>query len=129
MTKGAMMRNALLMLAFGLMLVVLTAPVFGQATDANLVGAVFDATGAAVQNATVEIQNVATGVKSITKSGADGQYRFNNVPVGVYNINVTAAGFATSSLKNINLELNKTATANVTMQVGAVTTAVEVSEA
>src|SRR5215470_3885182 len=102
---------------------------FGQATDSNLVGAVLDASGAAIQNATVEIQNVATGVKSTTKSGADGQYRFNNVPIGLYNITVTASGFATSSLKGVSLELNKTATANITMQVGTVATALEVSEA
>ena len=102
---------------------------FGQATDSNLVGVVLDATGAAIQNATVEIQNAATGVNTTTKSGADGQYRFNNVPVGLYNITVTASGFATSSLKGVSLELNKTATANVTLQVGTVATALEVSEA
>ena len=69
---------------------------FGQATDSNLVGTVMDASGAAVQNATIEIQNVATGVKYTTKSGTDGQYRFNNVPVGQYNITATAPGFASS---------------------------------
>src|SRR5215831_8382590 len=100
---------------------------FAQTTDSNLVGAVLDATGAAIQNATIEVQNVATGVKTTTKSGADGQYRFNNVPVGLYNITVTASGFATSSLKGVSLELNKTATANINMQVGTVATAVEVS--
>src|SRR5215831_6355631 len=102
---------------------------FAQTTDSNLVGVVLDATDAAIQNATVEIQNVATGVKSTTKSGADGQYRFNNIPVGLYNLSVTAGGFATSNLKGLSLELNKTATANVTMQVGTVATALEVSEA
>jgi hypothetical protein len=102
---------------------------FGQATDSNLVGTVMDASGAAVQNATIEIQSVATGVKYTTKSGTEGQYRFNNVPVGQYNITVTAPGFATSSLKNISLELNKTATANVTVQVGTVAQSLEVTEA
>src|SRR5437867_10518542 len=83
---------------------------FGQATDSNLVGVVIDASGAAVQNATVEIQNVATGVKFTTKPGADGQYRFNNVPIGQYNVTANAAGFAASTLRGVSLELNKTAT-------------------
>ena len=102
---------------------------FGQATDSNLVGVVVDASGAAVPNAAIEIQNVATGVKYTTRSATDGQYRLNNVPIGQYNITATAEGFATSSLKGVSLELNKTATANVTMQVGTVATALEVSEA
>ena len=102
---------------------------FSQATDSNLVGAVVDPTGAAVQNAGIEIQNVATGVKSVTKSGNDGHYRFNNVPIGSYNVTVTATGFATASVKGVVLDLNKTATANVTLQVGTVSTALEVSEA
>src|SRR5450759_4970097 len=117
--------------AVALLLLVLSAlvPAFGQATDSNLVGAVVDPTGAAIQNASIEIQNVATGVKATTKTGADGQYRLNNVPIGSYSITVSANGFATASLKGISLDLNKTATANVTMQVGTVATALEVSEA
>jgi hypothetical protein len=102
---------------------------FGQATDSNLVGVVVDASGAAIQNANVEIQNVATGVKTTTKSGSAGEYRFNNIPVGIYNVTAMASGFATSSLKGVSLELNKTATANISMQVGTVATALEVSEA
>src|SRR5690242_545516 len=117
------------LVALALILLAAFVPAFGQATDSKLVGVVLDASGAAGQNATIEIQNVATGVKFTTKSGADGQYRFNNIPVGQYNITATAAGFASSTLKGVSLELNKTATANVTMQVGTVTTAVEISEA
>ena len=72
---------------------------YGQAIDANLVGNVVDASGAAVPNATIEIQNTATGVKITTKTNADGQYRFNNIPIGIYNVTATAAGFATATLK------------------------------
>src|SRR5439155_22851280 len=62
-------------------------------------------------------------------SGPDGLYRFNNLPVGTYDVSVTASGFATSGLKNVAVELNKTATANVTMQVQGVTQEVAVVEA
>src|SRR5262249_17747596 len=40
-----------------------------------------------------------------------------------------AAGFTAASLGNLNIELNKTATVNLTLQVGAVSGTVEVSEA
>src|SRR5262249_55733328 len=100
--------------------------VLAQAIDGNLTGAVVDPSGARVPNATVEVTNTGTGIKSTAKTGADGSYRFNNLPVGTYDINATASGFASSGLKNVEVELNKTATANVTMQVQGVTEEVAV---
>ncbi len=103
--------------------------VFAQTTDSNLVGKVSDASGGVVQNATIEIQNEATGVKYTTVSGNDGSFRFNNVPVGNYDLTAKAAGFSTLSMKDINLQLNKTSTANLKLEVGQVSTTVEVSSA
>src|SRR4051812_49357264 len=100
-----------------------------QAIDGNLTGTVVDPTGATVPNATVEITNAGTGIKSTAKTGVDGLYRFNNLPVGAYQVSVTASGFAMSGLKNVQVELNKTVTANVTMQVQGVTQEVAVVEA
>ena len=94
-----------------------------QTIDGNVTGTVVDSTGATVPNASVEITNTATGIKNTTKTGTDGLYRFNNLPVGKYDISVNAAGFAVSGLKNVPIELNKTSTANVTMQVQGVTQA------
>ena len=65
---------------------------------------------------------MATGVKYSTTADSRGQYRFNNVPVGRYSITATAPGFTSSSLRNVDLQLNKTATANLTLQVGTVAT-------
>ena len=101
---------------------------YGQATDANLVGNVVDASGAVVPNANIEIQHTATGVKTDTKTNADGQYRFNNIPIGLYNVTATATGFTTATLKNVDIQLSKTSTANITLQVGTISTSVEVSE-
>ena len=112
----------LLFVLFGL------AAAYGQAIDANLVGTVIDATGAAVPNATIEITHQNTGTKTTTKTNADGQYRFNNIPIGLYNLTATSSGFATSNLKNIDIQLSKTSTANITLQVGSVSTSVDVAE-
>src|SRR5579884_204632 len=102
---------------------------FGQTIDGNLVGTVVDPSGAIVPDAAVEVTNTATGIKTTGKSGPDGLYRFNNLPVGSYDVNVTAGGFAMSGLKNVAVELNKTTTANVTMKVQGVTQEVAVVEA
>src|SRR5437867_11714696 len=102
---------------------------FAQAISGNLVGTVADPSGGVVPNATVSVTNTGTGITSSTKTGVDGLYRFNNLPVGTYDIAVTAGGFATSGLKNVAVELNRTATANVTVQLQGVTQEVAVTEA
>src|SRR5438067_1510610 len=71
----------------------------GQATDGNLTGTVLDSTGAAVPNAAVEAENVATGIKTRTTSGADGTYRLNNLPVGTYKVTASATGLAAPALQ------------------------------
>src|SRR5579872_6968393 len=86
---------------------------FGQATDGNIVGLVLDATGAGVPGAAVEAANVATGVKTLSKTDASGAYRINNLLVGIYNLTVSATGFTTTSIKQVEVELNKSTTLNV----------------
>jgi hypothetical protein len=123
-------RPTILSLATIAVLVLILAPAsFSQAIDGNLVGTVLDPSGATVPNATVELENAATGLKYTTTTGPDGLYRFNNVPVATYTVTVKASGFADSGVRNVNIELNKTATANVTLQVQGVTAEVAVIEA
>src|SRR5258707_1026941 len=99
---------------------------FGQTTDATLVGTVVDPSGAAVASASVELTNQATGVKFTSKTDANGQYRFNNLPVGTYTLGAASSGFATASIKGLDLQLNKITTSNVTLQVGSVASSVDV---
>jgi hypothetical protein len=101
----------------------------GQATDGNIVGTILDASGASVPSATLELENVATGARFTTTSEVNGLYRFNNVPVGTYSITASAGGFTKSRLERVVVELNKTATANFTLQIGGVAEQVTVTEA
>jgi len=102
---------------------------FGQATDGNLIGTVYDASGKVVADAGVSAQNTATGVTAETKSDQSGAYRFNNLPVGSYSVTVSSTGFARAQIKDLSVELNKTATANVTLAVGTATESVDVVDA
>ncbi len=99
-----------------------------QATDSNIVGTVTDATGAAIPAAKVTATNTATNVKYDTVSNMDGEYRLNNVPIGNYTITAAKAGFTTGSKSGVQLDLNRTATVNVTLAVGTVETSVDVTE-
>lgn len=100
---------------------------FGQAISGNLTGNVTDPSGAAVNQANVEATNTDTGQTVTTKTSGAGQYLFSNLPVGAYKIAVTAQGFKSTTLTNIPVELNRTGTANVKLDVGSSSTTVEVS--
>src|SRR5271154_3146566 len=100
---------------------------FAQANSGDLTGKVFDSSGAAIPTATVVATNNDTGIKTTTQVTAEGVYRFSNLPVGIYTLTATATGFATDQLKNVEVALNNTLTANLTLAVGTVGTTVEVS--
>ncbi len=100
----------------------------GQAVSGDLVGSVADATGSMVPKATVNAENDATGVKHTSTTDGEGGYRFTNLAVGSYTVTVTATGFASSVLKNVQVQLNNTVTQNFTLAVGTTGTTVEVVE-
>ena len=100
-----------------------------QLTSGDLTGLITDATGAAVPNATVDATNIATGVKYTQPSNGTGEYRFSNLPIGSYDISATAKGFGTTNVKAIPISLNRITNQNLTLQVGAAVSTVEVTEA
>jgi hypothetical protein len=101
--------------------------VHAQTTSGDLVGTVYDGTGASVPNATVVATNVATNIATTVNTGSSGNYRIPNLLVGTYDLTVTAAGFAKAEVKGISIDLSKVSTANVTLQVGKAADTVEVT--
>jgi hypothetical protein len=97
-----------------------------QTTSGDLVGTVKDSTGASIPGAKVTVTNQATGVVNNTTANGEGEYRVSNLLPGIYDISTNVSGFQANSLKGVRISLNSTATANVTLSVGASTT-VEVS--
>src|SRR5579872_1830541 len=95
--------------------------VMGQATDSIIAGSVKDPSGAAVVGVTITAVNKQTNVKYTSVTNAAGDYRLNNVPVGLYDVSATAPGFATETVANVKTDLNHTITTNITLQVSAVT--------
>lgn len=111
------------------LMVMLTAVfTIGQAVSGDLVGTITDQSGAAVPGATVTVTNTATGITATTKSNDNGEYRFGNLLVGTYDVSVSSFGFASAMVHNFDVELNKTATANLVLTVAAASTTVEVTD-
>lgn len=100
-----------------------------QAISGDLTGTVLDPSGAGIPNAKVGAVNVATNVTQSTNTNAQGEYRISNLPPGTYTVNVAAPSFAAGQLRNVQVNLNQIATANITLQVGQTSTTVEVTEA
>ena len=98
-----------------------------QVISGDVVGTVLDKTGAAVPNANVEATNPATGVKYPTKASENGEYRLSNLPPGTYNISATAANFATTNITGFKVDLNRTITLNITLEIKGAVTSIEVT--
>jgi hypothetical protein len=121
-------KNVKHIFAFSVILTLTAVFAAGQAISGDLVGTITDQSGAAVPNATVTASSLATGIKTTTRSNSGGEYRFGNLPVGFYDISASSAGFADAMTHNFDVELNKTATANLVLAVAGATTSVEVTE-
>src|SRR4051812_15868127 len=123
-------RPSITLLAIAL-LALLCAPISlrAQAISGDLTGTILDPSGAGVPNAKVDAVNTATNVTQSTTTNANGEYRISNLQPGNYSVNVTAPSFAAGQLRNVQVNLNQIATANVTLAVGTTTTTMEVTEA
>ena len=97
-----------------------------QIISGDVVGTVYDKTGAVVPNAKISLTNVATGVKHEVTTSANGEYRFSNLPVGTYDVQVSAGNFATTKIPGFKVELNKTSSLPITLELSTATTSIEV---
>ncbi len=91
---------------------------FGQDT-ASITGTVTDPTGAAIPGAQVTLANPEHGINRATTSNATGDYLFAALPIGSYNLTVTATGFKKFEAAGIILRVAQKARVDVAMQVGA----------
>ena len=73
------------------------ASLFAQSDSAQIVGSVFDSSGAVLAGATVTITNTDTGVSRSATTGSSGEFTFPSVPRGSYTATATSIGFAGES--------------------------------
>ncbi len=99
------------------------------AVNAEIAGIVLDPSGAAVQNATVRVENLGTGYERTATTTSAGFYRVPLLPLGEYSLTVEADGFAPYTRNGILLNAGATATIDVTLQLASVATEVVVSSA
>src|SRR5215510_12915267 len=120
------MRRSFLALA---LLLAVTAAVNAQTFRGAINGTVTDPSGAVVPNAKVKATETKTGIDHNTVTTGDGQFAFQDIPVGTYQVVVTASGFAVYTADKLDVITGTIYTLPVKLSVAKGTTTVEVSAA
>ena len=114
---------------FVLLTLLLCAASSAQAqSTAAISGIVTDEQQAVLPNATVKARHVGTNASRTVTTNSEGRYRFDNLPVGNYELTVEVAGFAKYVRSGITLLLNQDAAIDIAMKPSTVTAIVNVTE-
>ncbi len=98
-----------------------------NAQDSGVTGVVTDATGAVIPRVKVTLTHSGTGAAYETTTNDVGVYLFAKVPPGSgYKLTFVKEGFATLTISDATLGVNRTETFNVQLELGEVTTEVVV---
>ncbi len=104
-------------------------PAWGQVVTGSLVGNVTDSTHAVVPGALVTITDLGTNQSRSTTTDASGQYSFESILPGTYEVKATKSGFSPEVQVGISVSVNSVARANLRLQLGSVLQTVTVSAA
>ena len=99
------------------------------AINGQVEGTVTDPSGAAVTGAEVTLRHVDTGLVRSQQTDAAGFYRFPLLPLGNYELSVSASGFASARRTGIVLNAGSNAVIDVALTLAATATEIVVSAA
>src|SRR6266404_7690518 len=92
-------------------------------------GTVTDPSGAVVPGATVKATESATGIDHTTTTTSEGQFAFQDIPLGFYKVAVTASGFPVYTVDKVEVSAGRIYTLTVKLSLQQQATTVEVSAA
>jgi len=98
-----------------------------QTFRGTILGTVSDASGAVIAGAKVAVKNTGTGLERATETSADGSYSVPELPIGLYTVTITHAGFQTFIATGVTVDVATERRVDATMRPGEVATRVEVS--
>ena len=112
-----------------LALLSLSAGLWGQTTEAVLVGIISDPSGAAIAGASVAAINTATGVSRDVVTNETGAYRIGPLPPGTYEVRTSMSGFKTKVQTDVVLQTGAVLKLDMALDVGDVSERIEVTGA
>lgn len=107
---------------------VCAAALLAQTFRGGIQGTVTDSSGAVIAGADISVTNPATGFSRTTKSNDTGNYFVSELPIGAYDLSVSAKGFRPATVKAIKVEVSSSQQVNVSLSPGQVSETVVVTE-
>jgi hypothetical protein len=111
--------------AAGLLCLVMASHAFSQ-VNSSISGTVEDPSRALIPGVSVKAVNTQTGVETNTVSNESGAYSFPALIPGVYKVTASLPGFSSRSFDDVQLSASVNLRLNFTLQVGNVSTSVDV---
>ena len=102
-----------------LLVLLVPAAVFGQQGTTEVRGQVTDAQGGVLPGVNVVARNQDTGMFRETVTNADGTFFITGIVPGMYVIEAEVQGFKKYSRRDVRLEIGKTTTVDVLLEVGS----------
>ncbi len=102
---------------------------YAQSDRGTITGRVTDPSDSAIAGASVTIVNQETGLRTVTKTNATGNYAAGQLSVGRYEISIEFSGFRKYLRRDTPLNVAQTLTLNVALEVGQVDQQIEVTSA
>jgi hypothetical protein len=97
------------------------------ATGGSISGAVVDQTGAVVPGATIRLINVGQQTTFKAISDQEGLYAFPNLPVGRYELTISATGFTTQRKRGLAVDTDSSTRVDIRLTIETVTDTVIVT--
>ena len=98
-----------------------------QVSTATFYGIVTDSSRALVPSAAVTMTNAQTGVAYRKVSDSTGEFAFDFLPTGAYDLRIESRGFKTSETKGITLTAGQQARQTYVLDVGSISETVSVA--
>src|SRR5437660_2394685 len=103
--------------------------VSAQTFRGTINGTVTDPSGGVVPNAAVKATESGTGIDHNTVTTSEGSFAFQDIPLGLYKVTVTAAGFPVYTVDKVDVSAGSVYTLAVKLSLQQQATTVEVSAA
>jgi hypothetical protein len=102
-------------------------PAWAQTFRGAINGTVTDPSGAVISGAAVKATEIATSIDHSLATTSDGQFSFQDIPLGFYKLTVAATGFPPYVIDRVEVVAGTIRTVNVTLKLQQATTTVEIS--
>lgn len=102
-------------------------PLVAQGVYGSISGTVIDTSSAAVGNATVTVTSQQKGTVSNVQTSSTGEYRIDHLVPDSYKVSVSAPGFKTFVVNDLQVNAGETPRVDANLQVGAVDQSITVA--